>query len=39
MPNELIKALEKLANEKNVSFNQVVLQCCEYALKNLEIKQ
>lgn len=36
MPNELIEYLEKLANKKEVSFNQVVIQCCEYALNNLK---
>ena len=36
MPNELIYALEKLAQEKQVSLNQLVIQCCKYALENLE---
>jgi hypothetical protein len=35
MPVDLIKKIEQLANEKDVSFNQVVTQCCEYALANL----
>lgn len=38
MPNELIADLEKLALAKEVSFNQVVVQCCEYALLNLKDK-
>jgi len=36
MPNELIKKLETIAKEKDISFNQVVVQCCEYALENLQ---
>ncbi len=36
MPNELIDKLEKLSAEKDVSFNQLVIQCCQYALDNLE---
>ena len=38
MPNELISQLEKLAQLNDVSFNKIVVQCCEYALKNLEEK-
>ena len=36
MPNELIIELEKIARENDISFNQIVIQCCEYALKNLK---
>ena len=36
MPNELIDQLEKLATEKDISFNQLVIQCCNYALENLD---
>ena len=36
MPNDLITALEKIARENDISFNQVVIQCCEYALENLK---
>ena len=35
MPDELIAELERIAAEKNVSFNQLVVQCCRYALDNL----
>ena len=28
--------LEKVAAEKDVSFSHLVIQCCEYALKNIE---
>lgn len=36
MPNELIKELEKVATETDVSFSHLVIQCCQYALKNME---
>lgn len=36
MPNDLIGELERLAQEKQVSLNQLVIQCCKYALDNLE---
>lgn len=35
MPEDLIAELEKLASKNDISFNQLVVQCCEYALKNL----
>ena len=35
LPDYLIEKISKLAGEKDVSFNQVVVQCCEYALENL----
>lgn len=36
MPNELISQLEVLAQNKQISLNQLVIQCCKYALENLE---
>lgn len=36
LPVELIKKLETVAQEKSVSMNNLVLQCCEYALDNLK---
>jgi len=36
MPKELLEQLEKLSIEKNLSLSKVVIQCCEYALRNLE---
>lgn len=36
MPEELIAKLEILASLNDVSFNQVVVQACQYALENLE---
>lgn len=35
MPDTLIEKISKIANEQDVSFNQVVVQCCEYALENM----
>ncbi len=35
MPNELIDKLQLLADKNDTSFNQVVIQCCEYALDNM----
>lgn len=31
MPDDLIERLQKLADENNVSFHQLVIQCCEDA--------
>ena len=36
MPNDLIAEMETLAQSKQISLNQLVIQCCKYALKNLE---
>lgn len=35
MPDDLIDKLQKLANTNDISFNQVVVQCCEFALENM----
>lgn len=35
LPVELIKRLEMVAQQKGVSVNNLVLQCCQYALDNL----
>lgn len=36
MPDPLIEELEKLAYENEISFNQLVTQCCEYALSHID---
>ena len=36
MPDELIAKLEILASLNDVSFNQVVVQACQFALKEYE---
>lgn len=38
MSDELIEELSKLAQEKEISFNQLVNQCCEFALQHLNDK-
>ncbi len=35
MPDPLIEKLEKLAAQNDISFNQLVIQCCEYAIDHL----
>ncbi len=35
MPDPLIEKIQKIADKNNVSFNQLVIQCCEYALDNI----
>ncbi len=35
MPDELIEKLQTLADKNDISFNQLVVQCCEYALDNM----
>lgn len=39
MPDALIEELERLAGKHDISFNQLVVQCCEYALENLDKKE
>ena len=39
MPDELIDRIGKLANDKGISFNQLVIQCCEFALEHLNDKE
>lgn len=36
MPSELVAKLEVLAQSKQISLNKLVIQCCNYALDNLE---
>ena len=35
MSEDLIAKLENLACKNDISFNQLVVRCCEYALENL----
>ena len=35
IPTELVKRMEIIAQEKGVSLNNLVVQCCEYALDNM----
>ncbi len=36
LPVELVKQLEIVAQQKEISLNNLVVQCCEYALGNLK---
>ena len=36
LPVSLVNEMQELAQNKGVSLNNLVIQCCEYALKNLE---
>lgn len=38
LPKELVNQLEILAQEKGISLNNLVIQCCEYALENIDDK-
>lgn len=38
-PVELIEKIEKTIAGKNVAFTGFVIQTCEYALKNIEVKE
>ena len=38
LPSDLIHRVQALADEYNLSFNKVVIQCIEYALNNLDEK-
>ena len=38
IPVKLVEQLEKLADEKDLSLSKVIIQCCEYALENLDNK-
>jgi len=39
LPLTLVKELQQVAQTKNVSLNYLVSQCCEYALKNLNMSE
>ena len=36
LPLNLVKEMQVIAQNKGVSLNNLVQQCCEYALKNLD---
>ncbi|MBE7030307.1 MAG: toxin-antitoxin system HicB family antitoxin [Ruminococcaceae bacterium] len=36
MPSNLSEKLTALANKRAISFNQLVVQCCEFALEHLK---
>ena len=39
LPAELVERLQTVAQNQGVSLNNLVKQCCEYALNNLEKKK
>ena len=36
LPEDLIKKVQEVADANELSFNNVVIQCIEYALKDME---
>ena len=36
LPKEFVEQLEKIAFENNLSLNQLVIQCLQYAVDNLD---
>jgi len=36
LPQELISKLETIAQSRQISVNNLVIQCCEYAISNIE---
>lgn len=36
LPKNLVETLSEIAQKKRVSLNNLVKQCCEYAIANLE---
>lgn len=36
LPVELLDELTRLASEKNTSLNQLIVQCCEFAIENID---
>ncbi|HIW57263.1 MAG TPA: toxin-antitoxin system HicB family antitoxin [Firmicutes bacterium] len=36
MPDDLIERIAGLAAKQGISFNQLVIQCCEFALEHLK---
>jgi len=37
LPLPLVEKLQEVAQSKGVSLNNLIIQCCEYALKNLNV--
>ena len=36
LPAKLVQEMQTIAQNKGISLNNLVLQCCEYALKHLD---
>lgn len=39
MEKKLLERLEQIAQEENISVNALMIQCCQYALNNMEPKK
>ena len=39
LPKELVETLAKVAQKESVSMNELVVQCCQYALKDIDTKK
>ena len=39
MPQSLLEELNKIAEHEKVSVNNLVRQCCEYALSNMKVEK
>ena len=39
LPEEMVESMEKLAFQNNISLNQLVIQCLDFALENLETEE
>jgi len=39
LPSELIERLEMLATQNKLSLNQLVIQCLEYAVDNIDVEK
>ncbi len=35
-PEELCESLAQIAQDNDVSFNSLVIQCCNYAIRNID---
>mgnify|MGYP002580081177 CR=1 FL=1 len=35
-PEDMFEELNKIASDNDISFNLLVLQCCRYAIDNME---
>ena len=36
LPQKLVASLQKIADQKNISLNKLVILCCDYAIENME---
>lgn len=39
LPKEFVEQLEKLAFDNNLSLNQLVIQCLQYAINDLDTEE